>query len=456
MDRQDDAVEKKKTISKKKKDIDSTDTTSKKKTVRKTVKKEEKPEEVINNKEEVREVVIERKVGFNYAEVIVIMIITLILGGVIGSFISYITTDNKVINNIVEDVPEELEEFVSVYNNILNEYYEDIDEDELLEAGINGMLEFLGDDYSVYMDQEITQDFNEQVEGKYTGIGVEITQQEDKSVMITRVFSDSPAEKAGLKVGDIFYMVGDVDVTGISPSEISSMIKSSNKNKVELVMLRDSKEKTFTLTLEEVEIESVTSKVFEVNNKKIGYIGLSVFASNTYTQFEKELLELEKDGIDSLVIDVRDNSGGYLSTVTSIASLFLEKDKVVYQLDTKGVVEKIYSSTSTSRDYDIAVLINYNSASASEILAAAIQESYGGVVVGVNSYGKGTVQKAYQLESGATVKYTIQKWLTPDGNWINEKGVTPDIEVELNGNYYENPTDENDNQLQKALEELSK
>ena len=447
MDSNNDRIEKKKTTSSKKKD----DNTNKKK----AIKKEEKVE-IENNDLEVREVVIERKVGFNYAEVIVIMIITLIIGGVIGSFISYISSGNKVINNVTKDVPSELKEFVSVYNDILDEYYEDIDKDELLEAGINGMLEFLDDDYSVYMDQEATEDFNEQVEGKYTGIGVEITQQEDKTVVVTDVFDNSPAFKAGLKIGDIFYKVDGKDVTGIKPDEISSMIKKSSDKKVELVMLRDGIEKSFALKLEEVELESVTSKIFEVNDKKIGYIKLSVFASNTYSQFEKKLLKLENDGIDSLVIDVRDNSGGYLSAVTSIASLFLENGKVVYQLDTKGVIEKIYSNTSTSRDYDIAVLINYNSASASEILAAAIQESYGGLVVGINSYGKGTVQKAYQLESGATVKYTIQKWLTPDGNWINEVGVTPDIEVELDGNYFENPSDENDNQLQKALEELSK
>ena len=153
---------------------------------------------------------------------------------------------------------------------------------------------------------------------------------------------------------------------------------------------------------------------------------------------------------------MRDNSGGYLSTVTSIASLFMDKSKIIYQLDTKGIVEQIYATTKESRKYDIRVLINQNSASASEILAAALQESYGAKVVGVNSFGKGTVQKAYQLESGATVKYTIQKWLTPNGNWINKKGVTPDIEVEMEGDYYQNPSDETDNQLQKALEDISK
>ncbi len=419
----------------------------------------DKKEEITENTEnenEMREVIVERKIGFNYAEVIVIMIIALIIGAVIGSFTSYLLKDNEnntVINN---SVPAELKEFINTYNNIITDYYEDVDHEKLLESGINGMLEYLDDDYSVYMNQEVSNNFNEQVEGKYTGIGVEIVQNQDGTVSITRLFDNAPAAKAGLKVGDIFIKVAGIDVNSKTSSEISSIIKNSSDKNIEVVVKRNNEEKTVTLTLEEVEIESVNSKIFEKNDKKIGYLEISVFAANTYKQFENKLKELENQNIDSLVIDVRDNSGGYLSTVTSIASLFMDKSKIIYQLDTKGIVEQIYATTKESRKYDIRVLINQNSASASEILAAALQESYGAKVVGVNSFGKGTVQKAYQLESGATVKYTIQKWLTPNGNWINEKGVTPDIEVEMEGTYYQNPSDETDNQLQKALEDISK
>ena len=424
----------------------------KKKKTKKEIKKEEiKKEEDTTKEEKIREVVVERKTGFNYIEVIVIMIITLILGAVIGSFITYIFKDEKPITTSGTSIPTELEEFVKTYNNIVTDYYEDVDHDKLLEAGINGMLEYLDDDYSMYMDKETSENFNEQVEGKYKGIGVEIMQTTDRVVSISKVFKNTPASKAGLKVGDIFVKVLGTDVTSKNSSEISTLIKNSKEKEIDIVVKRDGEEKEFKLSLDEVEIESVTSKVFEQNKKKIGYIDISVFASNTATQFEKKLLGLEGKGIDSLVIDVRDNSGGYLSTVTDIASLFMNKSKVIYQLDTKGVVEQIYSKTNTSRKYSISVLINQNSASASEILAAALQESYGAKVVGVNSFGKGTVQKAY-----ATVKYTIQKWLTPNGNWINEKGVTPDIKVEMEGDYYQNPSDETDNQLQKALEDISK
>lgn len=405
---------------------------------------------------DVREVIVERKIGFNYVEVIVIMIITLILGSVIGSFITYVSRNHESSNTVIHEVPNELKEFIDTYNSIIADYYEEIDHEKLLEAGLNGMLEYLDDDYSMYMDEKTSQDFNEQVEGKYTGIGVEIIQHDDGTVSINRVFANSPASKAGLQEGDIFIKVGDKIVEGMTSSEISSIIKNSNTNQISITVKRDGEEKDFDLSLQAVEIESVSSKIFEENGKKVGYLEISIFAANTDVQFERKLLELEGKNIDTLIIDVRDNSGGYLSTVTNIASLFMNKSKVIYQLDTKGIVEQIYSTTKTSRNYNISVLINQNSASASEILASALQESYGATIVGVNSFGKGTVQKATQLESGATIKYTIQKWLTPNGNWIHEKGITPDIEVPMEVEYYQNPSDETDNQLQRAIEELVK
>ena len=401
----------------------------------------------------VREIIVEKKVGFNYLEVILIMIITLIIGGFLGGFVNqFVTKPTKQESSTVSD---EFQEFLNTYEDIKENYYEEIDEGEMLNAGIKGMIDYLGDKYSVYMDEEETEEFNEQVEGKYVGIGTEIMQLEDGSVVVSNPFEGSPAAKAGLQAGDVIIRVNDTDVTGKTSSEVSNLIKKSADSTVNITVRRDDEEKTFTIERETIEIESVDSSVFDVNDKKVGYICISIFAANTYQQFEQALEDLEKDGIDSLVIDVRSNSGGYLDCVTEIASLFLGKGKVIYQLDTKGIVEKIYDETKTKRDYPIAVLINSSSASASEILAASLKESYGAEVVGVNSYGKGTVQRAYQLENGATVKYTIQKWLTPDGNWINEVGVEPTLRVEMNVDYYQNPSDETDNQLQEALKKVA-
>lgn len=426
------------------------------KTVSKNEKNQQEKAEEINEKiEEIREVIVEKKTGFNYLEVILIMIITLIIGGFFGGTVVKLTNKQTAVS---KDGAEnsQYQEFIDTYNDIKKNYYEKIDEDALLDAGIKGMLEFLGDKYSVYMDQEETDEFNEQVEGKYEGVGVEIVQDENEHVSIYRVFENSPAERAGLKAGDIIQKIGAEDVTKKTTAEISEMIKKSTEKKVNITILRDGELKEFTLERESIDIESVAIKTFDVNKKKIGYIAISVFASNTEEQFSKKLKELEKEKIDGLIIDVRGNSGGYLNKVTDIASMFLEKGKVIYQLDTKGIVEQIRDESKEKRDYPIAVLINKGSASASEILAAALHESYGAYLVGSASYGKGTVQRAYTLESGATVKYTIQKWLTPEGIWINEKGLTPTHPIDLDMKYILDPKDENDNQLQKALEEVSK
>lgn len=419
----------------------------------KEIDTEDKKGEEDDQNSSVREIIVEKKVGFNYLEVILIMIITLIIGGFLGGFVNQFVTKPTMQES--STVSDEFQEFLNTYEDIKENYYEEIDEGEMLNAGIKGMIDYLGDKYSVYMDEEETEEFNEQVEGKYVGIGTEIMQLEDGSVVVSNPFEGSPAAKAGLQAGDVIIRVNDTDATGKTSSEVSNLIKKSADSTVNITVRRDDEEKTFTIERETIEIESVDSSVFDVNDKKVGYIYISIFAANTYQQFEQALEDLEEDGIDSLVIDVRSNSGGYLDCVTEIASLFLGKGKVIYQLDTKGIVEKIYDETKTKRDYPIAVLINSSSASASEILAASLKESYGAEVVGVNSYGKGTVQRAYQLENGATVKYTIQKWLTPDGNWINEVGVEPTLRVEMNVDYYQNPSDETDNQLQEALKKVA-
>lgn len=431
-----------------------TDKTVKK--VKKSVENKKIEEKKIEKKEpEIKEIIVEKNVGFNFIEVILIMIITLIVGGFLGSILSHVVRKETKVVVEQDKTIEKLDEFIETYKDIKENFYEEIDDEELVEYGIKGMLDYLGDKYSFYMDKQSTQDFNESVEGKYNGVGIEITQFDD-GIHVTKVFSKSPAEKAGIQVNDIIVKVFDEDISKKNPSEIASMIKGSDKKIISITVLRNNEQVTFEINKSVIEIQSVEGKIIEKNNKKVGYIYIDIFASNSYNQFVKELVKLENEKIDSLIIDVRSNTGGYLNVVTDIASIFLEKGKPIYQLDTKGNIEIIKDETKQSKSYDIYVLIDGASASASEILASSLQESYGAIVVGTNSYGKGTVQKAYQLQSGATVKYTIQKWLTANGNWINEVGVTPDINIELSKEYFENPIEENDNQLQKALEEITK
>ncbi len=410
-------------------------------------KKEKEVEE-----ENIREVIVEKKAGFNLIEVVVIIVIALLFGVFIGSAITYARSDAK---SVMSEVPSELKELVSTYEDLVENYYEEVDETALLDAGIRGMINYLDDPYASFMDVVETESFNEQVEGHYVGIGVEIMQTLT-GANISKIFENGPSEKAGLKVGDTIISVDGESVEGLSLSEISSKVKGEENTKVKIGYRRGEETGEVEVTRQDIDIISVTGKVFSENDQKVGYLKVDIFASNTTEQFETELKALEKQEIDSLIIDVRDNPGGHLTQVSEILSLFLDKSQVLYQLETKGETEKIYSLTKEKRDYPIVVLINQSSASASEILASCLKESYGASIVGVNSYGKGTVQEAYSLQSGATIKYTTQKWLTPNGNWINEKGVEPTVVVEQSDAYYENATEANDLQLQKAIEEALK
>lgn len=392
------------------------------------------------------------KNGFNIPEVIIIIIIALCIGGIIGGGLVHYYSDKDKGHNFTS---KKLNEFIDTYEELVDNYYKDVDEEALAESAIKGMLDYLGDEYSIYIDSENSIAFNEELEGKLVGIGAEITRNIDGTIEVTYPFEDAPAYKAGIQRGDLLLKVDDEDITNLDLDEISSRIKGTVGTSVKLTVKRDDKELTFDIVRKEVAIPSVISAAFERNNKKIGYLRIRVFAKNTYEQFKEKLEHLEENKIDSLIIDVRNNSGGHLDVVRNIASLFLEKNKIVYQLDTKGIVENIYSTSKESRNYSIAVLINGASASASEILAAALEESYGADVVGSVSYGKGTVQSSHRLSSGATIKYTHQKWLTPKGNWVDGVGIEPTLRIELSDEYVNNPCDENDNQLQRTIDLLS-
>lgn len=394
------------------------------------------------------------KPEFKLVEVIIIILITMVIGIIIG----YAVTNNLSLDETEKQINKDsyLKEFVNTYEDILENYYENVDKKELISSAINGMLGTLDDPYSVYMDEEVTSDFNDRLYGDYTGIGTEITMNEKGQVIIYNPFEGSPAEKAGLKKGDIIIKIDGKSMEGKTSSDVSSMIKGMSGSKVNITINRDGKEMNFDVTRETIVLDSVTYKMYEKDNKKIGYINISIFAANTYTQFRNALLELEKQNMDSLLIDVRNNTGGYLDSVTQMLSLFLEKGTIIYQLDEKGEKTLIKDETKESRKYKIGVIINEYSASASEILAAAILESYNGEVIGVNSYGKGTVQQTKELSTGGMMKYTTQKWLTPKGNWVNEVGVAPTEEVKINEKYYQTLNEQDDNQLQKALELFSK
>ena len=389
------------------------------------------------------------KKKYSLREIVPIALISLLIGTLFGGIITY-----KKDKLEISKVPEELEELVQVYDSISENYYHKVDKKSLVDSAIEGMIGSLDDPYSVFLNKNESTKFNETISGEYVGIGATVSFNEDKLEVI-EVLDSSPAKKAGLKEKDIILKINGEDLTNKSLSEITNMIRGEKNTTVSLLIKRDNKEKRIEIVREDIEIDSVESEVIEKDDQKIGYLSIDTFASNSYTQFKQKLEKLEKKKIDSLIIDVRDNPGGHLTQATGTMELFLKKGKILYQIEQKGKNQKMYDQTSEYRKYKVVVLTNHSSASASEILASSLKESYQAILVGEATYGKGTVQKAYQLSSGNTVKYTTQKWLTAKGEWINEKGVSPDYEVSLDEEYIKNPVSENDNQLNKSLEILT-
>lgn len=405
-------------------------------------------------KEKLRErLKLTKDIKFNLLEVIIIMIITIIFGIVLGTLI---TTSKEYGGGIVKKSNNEISVFEDAYERIINEYYEDVNKTKLIDAAIKGMFDYLGDPYTTYMTEEETESLMERLNGEYAGVGMEITKNDDGKVKVVRVFKNSPANEIGVKTGDIILTIDGQELTSLSITEAANLIKGEAGTKVKIKILSNDAEKEIEVVRRVVNIDSVSYKTITANNQTIGYISVDLFAANTSKQFKEALEDLQKSNISGLVIDVRNNTGGYLDVVSEMASLFMDDTHIIYQLQTKDKIDKIYSTGQKNLDLKIAILINEVSASASEILASALNESYGALTVGTKSYGKGTVQKAITLDNGATLKYTIQKWLTPKGNWINETGITPTNYVELSVDYTNNPIEANDNQLQEAVNLLTK
>ena len=388
---------------------------------------------------------------YTIEEVFIIMIISLVIGFFTCFSLNKILSGGKNYRLLSKD----LNKFVDAYQTILKNYPDKLDTSKLVESAIEGMMSSIGDKYTTYNDVDGATTFNETVSGTYEGIGCLVTTTEN-SIQIIEVFDDSPASKAGLKEKDIIKKIDGQDFSDKTSSDMANYIKESDKKEIKITIQRDSEEKEVKLKRQKLEVPTVTTKIYENNDKKIGYIDISIFSSVTDKQFKEKLKELEKKEIDGLIIDVRDNNGGYLNVVTNIASNLLKKGDIIYKLEKSNKkVETKKDTTKEKRTYPIAVLVNAGSASASEILASAIKESYKGFVVGTNTYGKGTVQQTMKLEDGSMIKYTIENWLTPNGNWINEVGVTPTNVVELDEIYYQKPISENDNQLQEAINLVS-
>lgn len=389
-----------------------------------------------------------KKTKFELWEVIAITLFSSLVMSFCTGYLVYKSSCGKV-TSVNGD--EYLAELYKAYDEIKSNYYSSVDLGSLVDAGIKGMFSYLGDPYTTYLDKDQTDNLTDSLKGTQHGIGVLINlSDEEKKIIISRVYDNTPAMEAGLVSGDEIVKVNDKLVSeSENLKDITALIKSSDE--VRLVIQRDGVNKEYTLKTADFYNPSVEENIIEgANGNKIGYLQISKFNETAYEQFNQKLNKIEATGINSLIIDLRGNTGGFLSAATKISELFLKKGEVIYSLNEQSGTKVTYDETEESRNYKVFVLVNESSASASEILAAALQDSYGAILVGTTTYGKGKVQKTNKMNDGTMYKYTSAKWLTPKGECIDGVGLKPDIEISNGDELLK------DLVLEKAIEEIQK
>ena len=323
------------------------------------------------------------------------------------------------------------------------------DEDKIQDGILKGYVDGLDDVYSVYYNEEETKALQESTSGEYYGVGAVLTEDATTGVVtIVEVYEDSPAEKAGLKAEDILYKVDDTEVTGMDLSKVVSYIKGDEGTDVTLTVIRGDRSDEIELTATRAKIEAHTVS-YKMLEDKIGYIKVTEFDTVTTQQYTDALDDLENQGMERLIVDLRNNPGGNVSTVCDMLDRMLPEGLIVYTQDKDGNKNEASSDEENQFTKPLVVLMNGNSASASEIYAGAIQDYGLGKIVGTQSYGKGVVQQIFDLGDDTSLKITIADYYTPNGRNINGQGITPDVEVEYEKD--ENNS-EADNQLDKAIE----
>ncbi|SCJ73767.1 Probable CtpA-like serine protease [uncultured Clostridium sp.] len=342
-----------------------------------------------------------------------------------------------------------------VYQRIMKNYYETPDGEKLINGAIKGMVEGLDDPYSRYYTPEEYTESQQDAEGLYYGIGVVVSMDKDTHQLnIIKVYSDTPAQEVDLRKGDVITSVDGADLSGMELSQITALIKGEELSQVKLTILRDGQTLEKTLTRRQVTVDRVEWHMMADN---IGYIQISEFRGNALEKMEAAIAEMKDKGAKGIVLDLRDNPGGMMDIVVPIADMLLPEGLIVYTEDVNGN-RREEKSDAEMLNLPLTVLINGNSASASEILAGAIQDYGVGTLIGTTTYGKGIVQSIMPYkEDGAALQITTSRYFTPNGRNIHGEGIAPDITVEMPEELLKNPqdlTEENDPQLQKALEVL--
>ncbi|MBT2630800.1 S41 family peptidase [Bacillus sp. ISL-101] len=341
-----------------------------------------------------------------------------------------LTFGDEKVESLAPDKHAEFEKLYSTYDKIKDNYYEEVDEEKLVDGAIKGMIKSLDDPYSAYMDKKEASSFDESISSSFEGIGAEI-QEQDGKIMVVSPIKGSPAEKAGVKPNDIILSVDGKSVEGLTSSEAVLKIRGEKGTKVDLSISRAGESEPIELTIKRdtIPIETVYAEMLDDGVAKIQ---VTSFSEHTVQELKTALEEMSKKDMKGLVLDLRGNPGGLLDQAIEMASLFVPNGKVVLQVEDRSGKKEVFKSENDGKlKIPVVVLIDDGSASASEIVAAAVSESADIPLIGVKSFGKGTVQTAEPFKDGSNFKYTAAKWLTPEGNWIHKKGIKPDINVKL-------------------------
>jgi carboxyl-terminal processing protease len=357
-------------------------------------------------------------------------------------------------NSSEVDIYKKIDLFGEVLEKINREYIDEINQSESMDSAINGLLQSL-DPYSSYMSPEILEEMQTETSGEFGGLGIEVSM-EAGVVKVISPIDDTPASKAGIKAGDYIVKINDTQVQGKSLSEAVDLMRGPVGSSIELTVRRRGEKKalTFNITREIIEIQSVKSELLEEN---IGYIRLTSFNENSSDQIEKQIKKLKKNkNLNSFILDLRNNPGGLLNQAIRISDFFLENGEIVSTKSRKkSDNRKWFAKKGDITDgKTLLVLINYGSASASEIVAGALKDHKRAIVVGENSYGKGSVQSIIPLKNRGAIRLTVAKYYLPSGKSISEVGVRPDIEVNEEGDDFKIRTD-TDNQLNYAIKLLN-
>lgn len=333
------------------------------------------------------------------------------------------------------------------------EYLGEVDNAEMAEGIYAGLVYGLGDVYSRYYTADEYAQETASTDGAYAGIGVSIQKNKNGGVQIAECYEGGPGADAGLQTGDVITAINDTDVTDMELSDVVSLIRENKDNTIVLTVFRENEEKSREISVDVTDVE-LPSVFGEMLDKKTGYIQITQFTGVTLQQYKDMFAELKDKGMERLVIDLRDNPGGLLTSVCDILREILPEGLIVYTEDKYGNREEENCDGKHQLDMPLAVLVNENSASASEIFAGAVQDHEVGTIVGTTTYGKGVVQELRQLSDGSAVKLTVSNYYTPNGNSINKVGIKPDVEVKLASELLNKDeiTHEEDNQLQKALD----